>query len=371
MHFLDQPFFLVFAAVSALYAILLIISFFSLATYRNKFDKIYSDGVSIIVCARNELNNLRQLVPLLIKQDYKDFEIIIVDDRSEDGQYDFLMDMAKKEPKVRHVRIDHVPDHIQPKKYAITLGVKAATNDVLLFTDADCRPSSNSWVEKMSAPFVNPKISFAIGYSQYFTSGGLLNAIIRWDTLQTALQYITLNRLGNPYMAVGRNLAYRKSVFLENKGFGSLQSVLGGDDDLFVNKHAKRNNSALVLGETSLVYSVAKKTWSEFTIQKVRHLSVGKHYRWIDKVILRVAGAIRYLMYVTLITAILSGSQPLAVAIVYIFTLVLLLMNVLAIQFKSGERKNMWWGVVLDLVYLIGYLVVAAKAKFSPKIRWR
>src|SRR5690606_12086614 len=104
------------------------------------------------------------------------------------------------------------------KKYAITLGIKAAKYDWILLTDADCRPNTNQWINAISSRFVGDK-DFVLAYSAYEQRAGFLNLFIRFETLFTAIQYIAYALAGNPYMGVGRNLAYRKAVFLENKGF--------------------------------------------------------------------------------------------------------------------------------------------------------
>src|SRR5690606_33778770 len=122
------------------------------------------------------------------------------------------------------------------KKYGLTLGIKAASHEWILLTDADCRPNSRRWIRSMSRYF-DEDTQFVLGFSPYRATAGLLNLFIRFETMLTAIQYFSFGWLGNPYMGVGRNLAYRKSKFLEEKGFNNFLHVTGGDDDLFVNQH--------------------------------------------------------------------------------------------------------------------------------------
>jgi hypothetical protein len=126
-----------------------------------------------------------------------------------------------------------------------------------LLTDADCRPHSELWIQSVSEQCASEK-EIVLGYSPYQKEKGFLNLFIRYETLFAALQYVSYAILKNPYMGVGRNLAYRKSLFLNNKGFNGFLGVTGGDDDLFVNQHANGSNTSICVGEKALVYSVPK-----------------------------------------------------------------------------------------------------------------
>src|SRR5690349_11485174 len=165
------------------------------------------------------------------------------------------------------VHVNRLPAHVNAKKYAITLGIKAAKFEWLLFTDADCRPG-DQWVRSMSSQF-NNETSFVLGFSPYVKMLGVLNAFIRFETIITAIQYISFTLLGRPYMGVGRNLAYRRSIFLDGKGFNNFLNVTGGDDDLLVNQHATATNTVVHVDENALVYSKPKLTWSTFFNQKI------------------------------------------------------------------------------------------------------
>jgi len=243
--------------------------------------------VSVIVCAHDEEENLIEQVPLLLQQDYPQFEIIIVEDRCNDGTYDYLLQATKEHERLKMVRVTHKPDHINGKKFALTLGIKAARYDWVLLTDADCRPASTKWISQMTSQFEEPA-KIVLGYSPYIKTPGLLNAFIRFESFLTGIQFIGIALLGKPYMGVGRNLAYRKEVFLNAKGFNSHLDVTGGDDDLFVNQHATKENTRVSIGPDALVFSKPKESWTEYFYQKFRHLSVGKLYKFSDKILLGV-----------------------------------------------------------------------------------
>ncbi|MBC7919555.1 MAG: glycosyltransferase, partial [Ferruginibacter sp.] len=150
----------------------------------------FSAGVSVVVCARNELDNLRELIPLLLQQDYPDFEVIVVDDRSGDECYDFLLLEALRHERLRLVRVNETPQHITPKKFALTLGIKAARKAAILLTDADCRPVSNQWIREMARTMEGDK-EIVLGFSPYQVKNGWLNFFIRYETFYTAVQYLS------------------------------------------------------------------------------------------------------------------------------------------------------------------------------------
>ncbi|MFY8037265.1 MAG: glycosyltransferase [Cyclobacteriaceae bacterium] len=230
--------------------------------------------VSIIVCAHDEESNLHELVPLLLQQNYPQFEVIIVEDRCNDGTYDYLLQATKDFPLLKMVRVVNKPEHVNGKKFGLTLGIKAAKYDWVLLTDADCRPASNDWIQRMVEP-ADKSTKLVLGFSPYQKTAGVLNSFIRFESFLTGIQMIGFALLGRPYMGVGRNLLYQKSLFLENKGFNAHLGITGGDDDLFVNQLATRHNTRVALGQEALTFSKPKTTWKEFYHQKRRHLSVG------------------------------------------------------------------------------------------------
>lgn len=236
-------------------------------------------GVTIIVCARNELENLTELLPLLNDQHYPAFDILVMDDRSTDGTTAFLEQASKELSQVRFIRIDKEYEHITPKKYALTIALKQAIHPIVLLTDADCRPASADWLAGMVAPLVSADKKIVLGFSPYFQRPGLLNLLIRAETLFTAVQYFSLALAGRPYMGVGRNLAYRTQLFFENRGFYTHKNVVGGDDDLFVNEVATGRNTAICLNPDTFTWSNPKETWADWRRQKERHLNVGNYYK--------------------------------------------------------------------------------------------
>ena len=184
---------------------------------------------------------------------------IVVNDASTDDTKEVLKAYQYIFPHLRIAQaVYHAPARLAVKKYALEQGIAAAQYDILLLTDADCQPASPHWLSRMVAPF-NDTVEIVLGYGPYTRKRGFLNAFIRYETMYTAIQYFSFALAGMPYMGVGRNLAYRKSLFEKTGGLTAHRHILSGDDDLFVNSAINKKNFSIVLHPDSLcVFRAAK-----------------------------------------------------------------------------------------------------------------
>ena len=189
------------------------------AFFKQKNEFVRTDqGVSVIVCARDEYYNLKENLPLLLGQDYSKFEVVVVNHGSEDDTQYLLRDLAAEHANLKIVNLAQDLNFFTGKKFPLSIGIKSAKYDVLLFTDADCVPRSNQWLRRMAANFTQGT-DIVLGYGAYSKSNSLLNLLIRFDTTRIAMNYLGFARAGMPYMGVGRNMSYRKSLFFNQKGF--------------------------------------------------------------------------------------------------------------------------------------------------------
>ena len=239
--------------------------------------------LSVIICARNEAENLARFLPAVMEQDYPSYEVVVVNDCSEDNTYDILGEMMNRYPHLRVSIIQRDPGFTHTKKLAMLIGIKAAKNELLVFTDADCRPASPNWLREVAAA-ARPETDIVIGYGGYIAEEGLLNSYIRYETMFIGMQYFGMTMAGKPYMGVGRNLAYRRSFFFDRGGFGPHNHIMSGDDDLFVNRNATIDNCSLMLSPDSFTLSAAQKSLGAWIKQKRRHFSAATYYKWNDKV---------------------------------------------------------------------------------------
>lgn len=242
-------------------------------------------SVSLIICAKNEAENLQNHLPFFLEQDHPDFEIILINDASTDETLEVMEEFASKDSRIKIVNVQNNEAFWANKKYALTLGIKRALNKHMIFTDADCKPATKNWLTEMASQFSTQK-ELILGYGAYEKSNGFLNTCIRYETMLTATQYFSYAMAGTPYMGVGRNLGYTSSLYYSNNGFISHIKVASGDDDLFVNENATSKNTAICVGEASFTYSIPKKTWKKWINQKKRHLTTSKLYKPIHKLLL-------------------------------------------------------------------------------------
>ena len=262
-------------------------------------------GVSVILCAHNEAYNLSNYLQALLTQDYPEYEVIVVDDGSEDDTRTVVERYMVADPRLHMTFVPYGARVGSTKKLALTLAAKAAKYDYLLLTDADCVPESNQWIRQMMAGFGSTDRStdrvqnteIVLGFSPYFETKGHVNRLIRFDTLFNGLHYLGAALCGHPYMGVGRNLAYKKSLFFESGGFTHMMTSRAGDDDLFVNHLATKKNTAVVVSKDSYVWSVPKTTIKEWWQQKRRHVSVSPAYRAGTKFRLTLEPLTRGLFY--------------------------------------------------------------------------
>ena len=264
-------------------------------------NKDTSIPASIIICAKNEDHNLPEFLPLILSQDYPNYEVIVVNDCSWDNTAEVLREFEKKYSHLKVITINEDIKHSHGKKFAIMVGIKGAKNEHLLFTDGDCKPLGNQWIKYMISNFSNDT-DIVLGFSKYEKLPGFLNKIIRFDTFQIALQYLSFAKAGTPYMGVGRNLAYKKSLFFKHKGFATHYHIESGDDDLFINQSATSSNTQVEFSAESFTVSRVKQNWKDWVEQKRRHITTWKEYKRMDKIRLGIYPATQFYFLLSFVT---------------------------------------------------------------------
>ena len=344
-----------------------------LAVSKNERDELkpFDGPVSVIVCARNEAKNLAENLPYLFSQKGINFEVVVVNDCSHDNSHDVLRELKKEFPTLKIVEKEEHPRFKTGKKFAVTLGIKAAAHEILVFTDADCRPGSDEWLQAMCQHYTNPKTELVLGYSPYTKYKGLLSLLICYETFQTALNYFSFAMNGMPYMGVGRNMSYKKELFFRNEGFATHMHIPSGDDDLFVNQNATPINTALEFSQQSHVISEPKRTWKEYWNQKLRHLGAGKAYKKKHQQQLTLLNGSAIGFYVFAIVCLILKVEPVYVGILFALRLtVQLITNFKSLQ-KLSYANLAKWVVILDPLYYLMMLALTVRGLFRKRIRWK
>jgi len=331
--------------------------------------------VSVIICAKDEADNLRQFLPFILQQEYPDFEVIVINDGSTDETQTLLNNLSVEYQNLRTTFVPVGARNLSTKKLGLTLGIKAAKNELLLFTDADCMPEDNMWIARMARNFT-PETDFILGYGAYLNKKGFLNRLITYDTLFIALQYMGMAIARKPYMGVGRNLAYRKNTFFINKGFASNLNLISGDDDLFVNKASNKRNTKVEIAPDSITWSEPNKTFSGWFYQKERHLSVSSYYKASSKFRLSLEPFTRGLFYAALILSFVVGNliTLIASAVLFITRLILQLAIVNKSSAHFGERKYLLTLPVFDIFLPLVSLYILTVGRITSRgksVRWK
>lgn len=326
--------------------------------------------LSVVICARNEAENLTKYLPAVLEQDYPDFEVIVVNDRSWDGTNDILDAFARQNKHLKIVTVADGSKFIAGKKFAVTMGIKAAVNEWLVFTDADCMPASDKWLRGMQQPD-RQDTALVLGYSPYLKKRGILNALIRFETFFTAVNYLSFALKGMPYMGVGRNLAYKKSLFFNNKGFAAHMHIPSGDDDLFVNAHAHKGNTAICIHKDAQVWSEPNTSFAGYLRQKKRHFGAGKLYKPRHKFILSAQIIIQFLFYVIL-GVLLCFKATLYPALGLLGVSIIIRSLVYPRILKRLSYGDLsWWFPILDMLLFIFLVFNGILSIFFKKVQWK
>jgi len=346
--------------------------FFSrLAFYKSKpKSSSQTHAVSAIICARDEAENLARNLPGVLVQNYKTtHEVIVVNDNSYD-ESKYILEELKKEFRQMHVvELTQEAKMIPGKKFPLSIGIKTAKHEILLLTDADCVPASENWIDSMQNTYDNDT-EIVLGYGAFHKKKGMLNKLIRWETFHTALQYMSFAQAGIPYMGVGRNLSYKKTVFFRHKGFSAHNHLPGGDDDLFINAAATKINTKINIDPDSFTLSSPAATWQQWFNQKKRHYTTSKYYKPLHKFLLALYAIVNFVFYPLLILSALFYSWKLSLVIFGIKLIIQAIVNAKAMN-KLGEKDLLPLLLFFDLWMFFYYLLFAPALIKKPKQSWK
>lgn len=275
-----------FCAVVFVQLLFLVLVFARFIFYKKREKPAFEGGVSVVICCRNEEENLLSNLQSIVEQDYPNFEVIVVNHMSSDDSCYVLEAFQQHYKHLRVVNVNRSSHLSYGKKFPLSIGIKAAKNEYLLLTDADCMPTSNQWLKKMVSNFSEDQKEIVLGYGPMNKTKGFLNRFIRFENTYIAMTYFSFALAKIPYMSVGRNFGYSRELFIQNKGFKSHYSVISGDDDLFLQEVGTRKNVSIELDEQSWTYSDGKDSWNGWFKQKQRHYTASPHYSFIKKMLL-------------------------------------------------------------------------------------
>ncbi|MDH3648345.1 MAG: glycosyltransferase [Saprospiraceae bacterium] len=322
-----------------------------------------SVAVSVIICARNEASNLKQNLPLILGQNYPSFEVIVVNDNSTDQTAEVLDRFSKH---YRFLRVLEMKVDRPGKKHALVRAVGCATNDWILLTDADCWPSSSHWIHEMVAPF-NANKMISLGMAPLLPGSTFMSHFSSYDSILTSALYISAAQNKSPYMGVGRNVGYHRSIFndLPDHYF----EFVGGDDDLLINHVATGDNCAVVTSSQSLILSHSPSSCRGFLDQRARHLSVSSMYKLRHKTVLVIFALSHWIHLFAVLALLFTGYWWLAMAL-YIIRILCILVKSHDYLLLADWHHKKHLVPVFDLVYIIYHPINVFFLFSKPEIKW-
>ena len=346
--------------------------FFKRLAFYKPTPKLHSEErpVSVIICARDEADNIVKNLPGVLVQNYSTtHEVILVNDNSFDDTKYLIDELKKTFKNLIPVELTQEAKLIAGKKFPLSMGIKTAKYETLLLTDADCVPASENWLKLMQDGF-RSNTEIVLGYGAYNKQKGFLNKVIRFETFHSALQYLSYALAGLPYMGVGRNLSYKRDVFFRNKGFSSINQIPGGDDDLFINQVATKENTSIVIDHEAHTLSDPKMNWSEWFTQKFRHYSTAKYYKGKHKVLLGLYSATQFLTYPLAIASAIFFNWWMALSI---FVVRLIVQSIIFYKTmrKLNEKDLFPMFFLLDMWMCLYYLLFLPALFKQPKNKWK
>lgn len=369
---ITEPWLQIAAGVSILAFLLLVINYFlqfgKLAFYKKTqlYDNKSTEPVSVIICARNEDENLTEFLPKVLTQNYPDFEVIVVNDCSYDNTETVIDEYIKIFPNLKKVNIKEDAYYKHGKKFAILVGIKAASYENLVFTDADCYPADENWLSAMASGFSQQQ-EIILGYGAYEKADTFLNKLIRFDAFCIGAQYLNHALRHRPYMGVGRNLAYKKNLFYKNKGFSTHYHINSGDDDLFVNQVANESNTNVCLDPGAFTYSKPKTGFKSWKLQKARHLTTSPYYKSSTKSMLALHYLSQYFFWISLVPLFFSVNTAILAAGLFTLKVIFQWLVVRKAAIKLNEPDLWALSFVYELFLLFIYPIFhLAKATYKP-----
>jgi len=358
--------------------VIIIQTFFYLFFFRNfSFSKAVKKAnpvfpVSVIICAKNEANNLKQYLPTIAAQNHDDFEIILVDDASKDDSLHvmkaFKSNYSSDKLSIKILSLEN--KNYAGKKNALSLGIDTAKNEYLILTDADCKPNSENWINEIASNFSDTK-DIILGYGAYQkTKNSFLNKLIRFETLLTAIQYFTYAKIGYAYMGVGRNMAYKKSIYNKVNGFNKHVHIISGDDDLFIQEASNKQNTSICFTPNSFTISKPATSLKKWINQKRRHITTANHYKNFHKILLGLFYFSQILFWLLAVILIIFKINLFLTVILIIFRFTIWYVNIYRSAKLLHEKDLVIFSPLFEISLIFIQLYIYTKNIISPPNQW-
>jgi glycosyltransferase involved in cell wall biosynthesis len=264
-------------------------------------------AISVILSSKNNSEELEKNLPFILNQDYPNFEVIVVNSGSTDETDMVLKAAEQKYPRLYHTHVPADAASLNEKKLALTLGIKAAKNEILLFTEAYCKPCTSEWIKEYGKEFLQGR-DIVLGYCRVIIGKRVhLRSFILFDNLIHHLKFLSMAIARKPFMGIGRNMAYKKELFFQNRGFSSVLNIEGGEDDLFINRIAPGKKTGVVVSTNSMTETYSIDNFSAWRSLKSKYLYTKQFYKGLSAHLFGLETLSKYSFYTALIAAVTTG----------------------------------------------------------------
>jgi biofilm PGA synthesis N-glycosyltransferase PgaC len=328
-----------------------------------------SPSISIIITSRNYEENLRSLIPSLLDQDYPDFEVVVVDDCSSDGSEWYLTELKLESAKLKTSRILQETDF--PNALAITIGIRAATKDWLIFLNPLCSVKGKDWLRSFSN-VIQPETEAVFGFVKYTNGTGSMRKFFRYENFDSFLLYGSASYLGLPMPVNDMNIAYKREEFLKRRGFAAVLDTPFSENELYLNKISNRKNTVYLLDPTSAVYYDGEMNWYDGVNYKKKQLMLRRKFSFGQIIFLSVNTISRMVFDISMVALLILSPWRIWVAAIWLFK-ILHEMVWGIVGMKRLKEKNLFPGLVFlrSVLPLFNGLLFVNQFITGSKRKWK
>ena len=346
----------------------LLMAHFSLSG-KKKDKPVDYPSFSIIVPSRNYEENLRELIPTLLEQDYPDFEVVVVDDCSYDGTEWYLNELKLQSNKLKTSRIIQETDF--PNALAITIGIRAASKEWLIFLNPLCRVSGRDWLKSFSEE-LNPKSEAAFGFVNYTNSYGSMRKFIKYENFDSFILYGSARYLGLSMPITDMNVAYKREQFLSRRGFAAVLDSPFSENELYLNKISNRSNSVYLQNKSTAVSFVGDTDWYDGMNFKKKQLLLKKKFTVGQSIFLWTNTISRLVFDISMIALLILSPWRIWVAGIWLLKIIHELVWGIVSMKRLGE-KNLFPGLLIfrSIIPLFNSIISINQLFTGQKRKWK
>lgn len=341
--------------------------FGSLNLNKKQTHKPHATPVSLIVYIENNQEQLKNFLPALKNQIHPTFEIILVNNASYDESLEILKEFTQTTPNTRIVNVENNESFWGNKRYALTLGIKVAKYDHLLFCEPEAVPDSAMWINNMTSKFTNSK-SIVLGHQRILPiKNSFWNKLTRFNNASWAAYNFSFASLGKPLYGNNQNLAYKKEEFYKVNGFINQMNQYRGEDYYFTNTIASSKNTDTSLAKTSFTASQTKPGFDSWIKELKTQSNLFSKLKFTTKIKVYLY-SITKVPYFILMTVLLSYlyNWEIVLALFLARSLIVLLYSHKFLKHFQEKDLSLWFPV-LEFIHTFTTSILFIKNSLAAK----